>query len=45
MCEYKLNLSPVAEVLVVCSDTTAVNSGTGKDGGACSWYPELSKAA
>ena len=28
------------EVLVVCSDTSAVNSGTGKVGGACFWYQE-----
>ena len=28
------------EVLVVCSDTTAVNSGTGKVGGACFWYQD-----
>ena len=33
------------EVLVVFSDTTAVNSGTGKVGGACFWYQELSEAA
>ena len=32
------------EVLVGCSDTTAVNSGTGKVGGACFWYQELSEA-
>ena len=32
------------EVLVVCSDTTAVNSGTGKVGRACFWYQELSEA-
>ena len=33
------------EVLVVCSDTTAVNSGTGKVGRACFWCQELSEAA
>ena len=33
------------EVLVVCSDTSAVNSGTGKVGGACFWYQEDFKAA
>ena len=32
------------EVLVVCSDTTDVNRGTGKVGGACLWYQELSEA-
>ena len=32
------------EVLVVCSDTTVVNSGTGKVGGPCFWYQELSEA-
>ena len=33
------------EVLVVCSDATAVNSGPRNFGGACFWYPELSEAA
>ena len=26
------------EVLIVCFDTSAVNSGTGKVRGACFWY-------
>ena len=33
------------KVLVVCSDTTAVNSGTGKVGGACFWSQEFFEAA
>ena len=32
------------EVLVVCLDTAVVNSVTGKVGGACFWYQELSEA-
>ena len=33
------------DILCVCSDTTAVNSGTGKLGGACYWFQELSDSA
>ena len=36
----KLPIEP-KDVLAICSDTTAVNSGTGKVGGACYWYQEL----
>ena len=30
---------------MVCSDITAINSGTGKVGGACFWYLEFFEAA
>ena len=33
------------EILCICSDTTNVNSGIGKVGGACYWFQELSDSA